>query len=51
MERKTLITIHHLSLSLLIMVGYHNYIDKANNKFKKERDTILNKMRNYNKEN
>jgi hypothetical protein len=45
MERKTLITIHNLSLSLFILAGYHHYIDyKANNKFKKQRDIILDKI-------
>jgi hypothetical protein len=48
MERKTLKIIHNLSLSLFIIGGYHNYIDyKANNKFKKECDIILDKIQNY----
>jgi hypothetical protein len=48
MERKTLISIHNLGLILFGLASYHHYIDyKANNKFKKECDIILDKMRNY----
>jgi hypothetical protein len=44
MKQKTLITIHHLSLSLFLLAGYHHYIDyKQNIKFKKEYDNIIGK--------
>jgi hypothetical protein len=52
MKQKTLITIHNLALILLGLASLHQYIDyKANDKFKKECDIIVDKMRNYNKEN
>jgi hypothetical protein len=48
MERKTLIPIHNLWLILLGITSFHQYNEyKANVKFKKERDIILDKMRNY----